>query len=88
MIQLAKAKGKEMGVNGKHDVCIQVFANNYGLCGSVAAHLNVSPNTFREFIHGFTQSGPLVNWIDVGHGKDKADGKVNGKPMYRVLPMW
>lgn len=37
-----------------------------------------SPDDLREFTLGFTQGKASFDFIDVGHGKERADSKIKG----------
>ena len=40
----------------------------------------------EEFYRGFTGSKILFDFVDVGHGKDRADEKINGPASYTAPP--
>lgn len=61
-------------------VAVRVYANAKGLADTLTrAQLIDSPSRFEEFTCGFTRGKTLCDFIDVGYGKDRADGKVAGK---------
>lgn len=37
-------------------------------------------NDLHEFAVGFTQGKASFDFVDVGHGKERADSKIKGKP--------
>ena len=40
-------------------------------------------DTFKDFTIGFTQGKASFEFVDVGHGKERADSKIRGT--YRIL---
>jgi hypothetical protein len=41
-----------------------------------------SPDVFKDFTIGFTQGKASFEFVDVGHGKERADSKIRGIPIY------
>jgi hypothetical protein len=41
-----------------------------------------NPNVFKDFTIGFTQGKASFEFVDVGHGKERADSKIGGIPIY------
>ncbi|KAK4541043.1 hypothetical protein LTR36_008412 [Oleoguttula mirabilis] len=58
-------------------VVVRVYANLGGLADvCTKAGLISSPNQLAEFARGFTRGKTLFDFVDVGAGKDRADGKI------------
>lgn len=38
-------------------------------------------NDLRDFALGFTQGKAMFDFVDVGHGKERADNKIKGKSL-------
>jgi len=58
------------------DVLIRAFANVRGLTDTMRSRgLQID---FRDFAVGFSQPKPMVDYIDVGRGKEMADAKIAG----------
>lgn len=45
-----------------------------------------NPEDLREFTLGFTQGKASFDFIDVGHGKERADSKIRGMLPSRKMP--
>lgn len=39
-----------------------------------------NPSLLKDFALGFTQAKASFDYIDVGHGKERADSKIRGMP--------
>lgn len=61
-------------------IVVRVYANIKGL-GDVCtkAGLISSPTQLEDFARGFTRGNTLFDFVDVGYGKDRADGKLAGQ---------
>lgn len=46
-----------------------------------------SPDDLREFALGFTQGKASFDFIDVGHGKERADSKIKGFLHHTPYPL-
>lgn len=58
-------------------VVVRVYANLKGLADACTkTGLISSPAQLEEFARGFTRGKTLFDFVDVGYGKDRADGKV------------
>jgi hypothetical protein len=65
------------------EVIAKVCANVTGLTKAMKRDGSLeSPDDLREFTLGFTQAKANFDWIDVGHGKERADSKIKGTPCY------
>ncbi|KAK4632234.1 hypothetical protein CLAFUW4_03515 [Fulvia fulva] len=61
-------------------VVARIYANVNGLAETCRrAGLVSSPEIITDFVRGFTNSGDLFNFIDVGPSKDRADFKMNAE---------
>ena len=61
-------------------IVVRVYANVKGLADvCTKADLITSPSMMEDFTRGFTRGKMLFDFVDVGYGKDRADGKVAGK---------
>ena len=61
-------------------VVVRVYANIKGLADvCTKAGIVEHPSRVEEFTRGFTCGKTLFDYIDVGAGKDRADGKIAGK---------
>lgn len=57
----------------------KVCANFNGLSKAMVRDGTLeSPEKFKEFTLGFTQGKAHFDFIDVGHGKERADSKIKG----------
>ncbi|KAF8477414.1 hypothetical protein BDZ91DRAFT_757916 [Kalaharituber pfeilii] len=61
------------------EVLIRIFANVNGLSEALRRRLPNVNFSFRDFTIGFSQPRSLVDWIDVGAGKEMADAKITGE---------
>ena len=58
-------------------IMTRVYANVKGLAEACTrSGLIDSPSVVQDFVRGFNESKMLFDFIDVGVGKDRADGKV------------
>lgn len=57
---------------------VQIYLNLDGLSRKLYACDIVNSYTFADFIRDFNSTSPLINIIDVGQGKERADHKVRG----------
>jgi hypothetical protein len=61
------------------EVMVKVCANVTGLSRAlVRAESLENVNVFRDFTIGFTQGKASFEFLDVGHGKERADSKIRG----------
>ena len=44
-----------------------------------------NPDDFREFMLGFNQGKASFDFIDVGHGKERADSKIKGNLLHHLF---
>ncbi|KAI9740005.1 MAG: hypothetical protein M1835_003166 [Candelina submexicana] len=59
-------------------IVARIYANTKGLAETCArAGIVSNPSTVEDFARGFTRSKHLFDFIDVGHGKDRADDKLS-----------
>lgn len=66
-------------------VVVRVYANLKGLAEVCAkAGLVDTPAKLEDFARGFTRGRTLFDFVDVGPGKDRADGKVAGKSWLEI----
>jgi hypothetical protein len=57
-----------------------VYANLAGLCKAMRNDGSLgTENDLKNFSLGFTQARASFDFIDVGHGKDRADDKIKGR---------
>jgi hypothetical protein len=60
-------------------IFVKVYANVEGLSQALVREGNVrSVADFRLFVTEFTNRLPFCEFIDVGHGKERADNKIKG----------
>lgn len=61
------------------EIVCKVVCNLGGLSRALlrGGHIE-SMNDFKEFTLGFTQAKASFDFIDVGHGKERADSKIKG----------
>lgn len=66
-------------------IVVRIYANLKGL-GDVCARAGVVSQSYviEDFARGFTRGKTLFDFIDVGSGKDRADGKISGKCPIRL----
>jgi hypothetical protein len=61
------------------EIVANVYANMEGLAKAMRRDGSIeNETTLRDFALGFTQAKASFNFIDVGHGKERADAKVRG----------
>jgi hypothetical protein len=61
------------------EVIAKIFANVSGLAKAMKrVGVLDNPEDLREFTLGFTQGKASFDFIDVGHGKERADSKIRG----------
>jgi hypothetical protein len=59
----------------------KVCANVIGLSKAMRRDGCVeNPDDLRDFTLGFTASKASFDFVDVGHGKERADSKIKGMP--------
>jgi hypothetical protein len=67
------------GFEGEVEVIANVYANQHGLANAMLRDGCLEDlESFRGFVVGFTQGKASFNFIDVGHGKERADSKIKG----------
>ncbi|KAJ6779452.1 hypothetical protein PWT90_00757 [Aphanocladium album] len=59
----------------------QIIAKVVANCGGLARTLN---NDFRDFAVGFTQGNAAFDFVDVGHGKERADSKIRDNTRWHL----
>ncbi|KAH7101368.1 hypothetical protein BKA62DRAFT_184200 [Auriculariales sp. MPI-PUGE-AT-0066] len=70
-----------------HRIMVQVYVNRAGLCRQLLRSNICNAIDFGLFCEGFTQSSNLFCFIDVGEGKDAADGKIRDTlSMFIAMP--
>ena len=68
---------------GNMEVIAKVYANLGGLAKAMRRNGCLeAEETLKEFTIGFTQGKATFDFVDVGHGKERADNKIKG----RLLP--
>ena len=61
------------------EIMAKVCANITGLSKAMRRDGSLdSPDDLRDFTLGFTQGKASFDFIDVGHGKERADSKIKG----------
>lgn len=61
-------------------IVVRVYANIKGLANVLYKNGIIErPETLEDFARGFTRGKTLFDFVDVGYGKDRADGKMAGK---------
>ncbi|RFU31924.1 hypothetical protein B7463_g4420, partial [Scytalidium lignicola] len=69
------------GITEETEVIAKVYANISGLAKAMVRNGCIDkPDEFKEFTLGFTQGKASFDFIDVGHGKERADSKIRGEP--------
>lgn len=67
------------------EVIAKIFANVSGLAKAMKrVGVLDNPEDLREFTLGFTQGKASFDFIDVGHGKERADSKIRGMRLLRA----
>jgi hypothetical protein len=62
------------------EVTAKVCANVMGLSRAMLRDGSLEkPEDLRDFTLGFTQGKASFDFVDVGHGKERADSKIKGK---------
>jgi hypothetical protein len=62
------------------EIVINVYANVEGLANALTRDRQIDGVAeLRLFVTEFTNRRPLINFIDVGHGKERADNKIKGE---------
>lgn len=60
-------------------IVARIYANVRGLgFACYQAGIADSPSAIEDFVRGFNESRLLFDFVDVGNGKDRADGKISG----------
>ena len=68
------------------EIIANVYANQYGLANAMLRDGSLEDmEHLKNFAVGFTQGKAAFNFIDVGHGKERADSKLKGKHFRCVL---
>lgn len=61
------------------EVIAQVYANLAGLAKAMRRDGSIdNESDLRDFSLGFTQGKATFDFVDVGHGKERADNKIKG----------
>ena len=61
------------------EIMAKVCTNLSGLSKALLRDGSIdSPDVFRDFTIGFTQGKASFEFVDVGHGKERADSKIRG----------
>ena len=67
------------GLPDEIEVIAKVCANVGGLAQAMRRDGSLeNPDDLRQFTLGFTQGKASFDFIDVGHGKERADSKIKG----------
>jgi hypothetical protein len=62
------------------EVMAKVCANVTGLSKAMQRDGSLeNPTELRDFTLGFTQGKASFDFVDVGHGKERADSKIKGR---------
>lgn len=62
-----------------NNIVVRIYANIKGLAETCCkAGIISKASTVEDFTRGFTRSKHLFDFVDVGHGKDRADDKLSG----------
>lgn len=65
---------------GNMEVIAKVYANLGGLAKAMRRNGCLeAEETLKEFTIGFTQGKATFDFVDVGHGKERADNKIKGR---------
>jgi hypothetical protein len=73
---------REFGISDTWDIFVKAYANVEGLAQAlVRAGRVASTSEFRLFVTEFTSRLPFCDFVDVGHGKERADNKIKGEVM-------
>jgi hypothetical protein len=75
------------------EVMAKVCADVTGLAKAMQKDGSLeNPSELRDFTFGFTQGKASFDFIDVGHGKERADSKIKGEcvpfDVPRVVTRW
>lgn len=71
------------------EVIAKVFANITGLAKAMKRDGCLeNPEDLRDFTLGFTQGKASFDFVDVGHGKERADSKIKGTPYLNLVTKW
>lgn len=63
------------------EIVAKVIANLSGLGKAMQRDGCIdNPSLLKDFTLGFTQAKASFDYIDVGHGKERADSKIRGMP--------
>ncbi len=77
---LRQAIARECREADETEIIAKIVANLNGLGKAMRRDGSVdSENDLKEFMQGFTQSKASFDFVDVGHGKERADSKIKGK---------
>lgn len=64
-------------------ITARIYANGKGLADTcVRAGITTKASDLQDFMNGFTGAKFLMDFVDVGSGKDRADEKIVGKWSY------
>jgi hypothetical protein len=64
---------------GEIEVIANVYANLAGLCKAMRRDGSLAHESdLKDFSLGFTQAKASFDFVDVGHGKERADNKIKG----------
>jgi hypothetical protein len=64
---------------GDIEVIAKAYANLAGLCKAMRQDRSLgSESDLKDFSLGFTQAKATFDFVDVGHGKERADNKIRG----------
>jgi hypothetical protein len=67
------------------EIMAKVCANITGLSKAMRRDGSLeTPDDLRDFTLGFTQGKASFDFIDVGHGKERADSKIKGKWYFKA----
>jgi hypothetical protein len=66
------------------EVTAKIYTNLSGLCKAMRRDLSLeNESDLKDFSLGFTQAKASFDFIDVGHGKERADNKIKGRSSSR-----
>jgi len=68
------------------EIIANIYSNQSGLANAMLRDGSLEDmDHLRDFAVGFTQGKASFNFIDVGHGKERADSKIRGKNLDAVF---
>lgn len=67
-------------------IWLNIYFNKQGLLSTLQKNNTCTVDEFEDFFQSFHHSSPSFSVVDVGKGKEAADGKIGGCLSHLIVP--